>query len=593
VEGSADRRFVARVEFDAPDGLIWLWDALTGELLRVLEGHGGAVLSVAWSPSGAQLASGSGDKTVRIWDAATGKSARVLDGHGYLVTSVAWSPSGAQLASGSDDKTVRIWDAATGKSARVLEGHGGSVNSVAWSPSGAQLASGSFDKTVRIWDAATGRSAQVLEGHGRSVNSVAWSPSGAQFASGSGDNTVRIWDAATGKSARVLEGHGNVVTSVAWSPSGAQLASMDESGVLIAWDAVTGKPVARLQPPAYKLSGVGCLFIAAYQIGNVEFGSEVLVRFIPLAGAAPIASTQFRSAKVVLLGESNVGKSTLANYLATGKDEDQPSTHGMKIWPLAPEALVPGDRAPEGEEREFLLWDLGGQEDYQLIHQMFLHDTRIALFLMDAGRGHDQFDDIAKWDKCLTTQLGRRDEAARRLLLHSKFDLASKDAAPIDFQRVKAILGEGFEDFKRISTKPGFEAHMLDFKQTLSRLIDWPNTPIFTNFKTRADAYAAVTQARDAGKLFLSVKELEDRLRTGADFDKRDFDRAIRQMSEQGRVVELDDPLHGRRLILRIEEIEAYAGSLIQMAKNNLRGIPAIGVDQIFSLGTKWHEDKL
>jgi WD40 repeat protein len=77
---------------------------------------------------------------------------QALEGHGGSVYSVAFSPNGQQLALGSDDRTVRVWDASTGRCLQTLEGHGGSVYSVAFSHNGQQLASGSSDRTVRVWD---------------------------------------------------------------------------------------------------------------------------------------------------------------------------------------------------------------------------------------------------------------------------------------------------------------------------------------------------------------------------------------------------------------------------------------------------------
>ena len=85
------------------------------------------VNSVAFSPDGQRLASGSGDKTVKIWDSATGKELFALKGHADPVTSVAFSPDGQRLASGSRDQTVKIWDSATGKELFALKGHAGSV----------------------------------------------------------------------------------------------------------------------------------------------------------------------------------------------------------------------------------------------------------------------------------------------------------------------------------------------------------------------------------------------------------------------------------------------------------------------------------
>ena len=134
--------------------------------MQTLEGHGGWVNSVAFSPDGRQIVSGSGDGTVKVWDRESGACAQTLKGHGGWVPSVAFSPDGRQIVSGSGDGTVKVWDRESGACTQTLDGHGGWVNSVAFSPDGRQIVSGSGDGTVKVWDRESGVCAQTLEGHG-------------------------------------------------------------------------------------------------------------------------------------------------------------------------------------------------------------------------------------------------------------------------------------------------------------------------------------------------------------------------------------------------------------------------------------------
>ncbi|KAG8940093.1 hypothetical protein FRC03_005795, partial [Tulasnella sp. 419] len=97
-------------------------------MLFLLRGHTGQVNSVAFSPDGTQIASGSNDTTVAIWDAQTGNLLRRLRNSTSWLTSLAVAflqADGTQIASGSDDRAVVIWDAQTGNLLRTLKGHTG------------------------------------------------------------------------------------------------------------------------------------------------------------------------------------------------------------------------------------------------------------------------------------------------------------------------------------------------------------------------------------------------------------------------------------------------------------------------------------
>jgi len=92
------------------------------------------------------------DKTIRLWEVTTGKELRRFEGHSSWVTSVAFSPDGRYILSGSKDKTLKLWEVSTGRELRRFEGHSDSVNSVAFSPDGRYILSGSSDSTIRLWE---------------------------------------------------------------------------------------------------------------------------------------------------------------------------------------------------------------------------------------------------------------------------------------------------------------------------------------------------------------------------------------------------------------------------------------------------------
>ena len=129
-----------------------LWDTNTGEPITTLIGHTDRIYTVAFSPDGSTLASGSRDDTVRLWDTNTGELKATLIGHAFGVRSVTFSPDGRIVVSGGEDNTVRLWDAATGYSIDTLTGHTDWVTSVAFSPDGTTLTTGSQDGTILFWD---------------------------------------------------------------------------------------------------------------------------------------------------------------------------------------------------------------------------------------------------------------------------------------------------------------------------------------------------------------------------------------------------------------------------------------------------------
>jgi WD40 repeat protein len=248
----------------------------------------GAVISVAYSPDGRLLATGSSNGEIKIWSADDYQEILCCRGHQAWVMSLSFSPDGRSLASASDDHLVKIWDLPTGNCLNTYTEHTDSVNAVKFHPNGRTIASGGQDATIRFWDlsatvpligvAGLGYEAEILpspptplpslgegsqsrriwrgEGYHPSIQqrsliktlvgheggrvwSIDFSPDGELLVSGSEDRTIRIWDAATGACLAVWLAHEHWVRSVVFSPDGKRIASSSFDRTIKIWDART------------------------------------------------------------------------------------------------------------------------------------------------------------------------------------------------------------------------------------------------------------------------------------------------------------------------------------------------------------------
>jgi dipeptidyl aminopeptidase/acylaminoacyl peptidase len=223
--------------------VVVLWDTAAGRPVRTLAGHQKMVLSVAFSPDGKQVLTGSADAAAVLWDTNTGRQIRTFKGHKGAITSVAFSPDGKQVLTGSADRTAILWKAESGEPIHTLQGHTREIMAVAYSPDGAALATASADRSAALWEAATGKQTFVLRGHREEVACIAFSPDGRQAATGSYDDSAILWDATTGKRVRTAARHGNDIYSITFTPDGRRVVTGEREELVMAWDLATGQKV--------------------------------------------------------------------------------------------------------------------------------------------------------------------------------------------------------------------------------------------------------------------------------------------------------------------------------------------------------------
>jgi hypothetical protein len=264
------------------DGIVKVWDRITGEERLTLEGHEGPYSSVAISPDGRTIGSG-GDGTIRLWDAITGEQEMILEpGLDPLspgINPLAFAPDGRALAS-SDRGRIRLWDVVTGqeRASLTLPGRGGISLPLAFVADGRTLVSivPGFPEVETagfiLWDLVN-REYEVIEG-GEDWLSVAVTRDGRTVATGSaGGGVVQFWDLGTGTAQRLV-GHRGHVWGLAFSPNEEVLASASWDGTVRLWDAATGKRLAVLQ-------GLDRFYSVAFAdegrtlvAGGMDFGDE-------------------------------------------------------------------------------------------------------------------------------------------------------------------------------------------------------------------------------------------------------------------------------------------------------------------------------
>jgi len=573
-----------------------IWDLEKGEYQASLKGHTDRVNSVAITPNGKRILSASEDKTIRVWDAQTGQELTILEGHKKGVMEITVLSDGQKAVSGSDDKTLKLWDINSVKCIKTFEGHIDEVQCVAVTKNGKYAVSGSGDKTIKYWNLETGECLKTLTGHTDDVSSIQVTPDGRYAVSGSCDKTIKLWDLETGNCVGTYEGHQNRILSVAISPDGTLIASTSfRDFTLRLWDLKSGSCVQIIHEEGYfpfisvAFSPDGSRLIAGTGSDSIPFSGVCPIYIYRLTGIKPASTPEitrrYINAKVVLLGESGIGKSGLAHRLIEDKFVQTHSTHGMNVWRLD----LPVE-THDTLEREALLWDLAGQEDYRLIHQLFLEETALALLLINPQKD-DPFAEAADWLKALRSAVcfKAQNREAVKLLISARIDVGN---IRISRQKIKRFLSEhGFSDYLETSAKRGDNCsdslnngQSSELKQLIARHIPWDTLPWTSTPRLLNELKNAVMRMKEKGNVrLLRFPELVQRLEQALpdhNFDESDARTAVTLLANHGLVMPFK---FGDLVLLQPEILNGYASAIIRSARSHTDEIGCVSEMDVFA----------
>lgn len=437
---------------------------------------------VKWSATGELLAIINKYDKAEILHPTTGEPATMLG----QANALDFSPEGSRLAV-LDGRSLTIHSVGAVFDRRDMTIPPGvttgftstSVCKIAFSPNGQLLACTSKTCTVLIVDTARMKVIQELVGHSNIIVDLAWIAPDI-LATAARDNTIRIWRAADGDEVRRLESSGNI-DGICHAARHDLLAGWTRDEYFIwsttEWDLRWQGPLPTRGDLGYRyVSASRCSTLLARLDGPSVTDITFSRRWDASAGDKPGSVSTYTNAKVLLLGDTGVGKSGLALVLAGESFRPTESTHARHIWTMPSAGLGEGAES----QREVLLWDLAGQPGYRIVHQLHLADAAAALILFDSRSETAPLAGIGHWARALAnaqvSTVASRDSLPT-FLVAARTD---RGVVSVSNERLAELVEEfGFRGYLSTSALEGWGVDEL--RSAVLAAIDWARIPVVTS----------------------------------------------------------------------------------------------------------------
>jgi WD40 repeat protein/nucleotide-binding universal stress UspA family protein len=609
----------------------------------------GQPVSVALSPAGDRLALSVGQKLTVSTISDRSCSEPLLRLACALAPGLTWSPAGDKLAYRDEDGKGRLLDLsgrppAHGEAAQAETL--GMTSAMAFAPDGDRLATLSPSLPDRmtltalrpgqenVWECVLTRNRVSSPGAER-VN-LAWSPDGRFLACTTGTSTVWLIKADNGQLVGQFDNHSLTVTGLSWVDDDWVL-SASEDATLQLWRQdgsapstvvetipAAGMVFVREQSTALIWSAEGELF--AWSLADVPTqlwhrnppSRSVAAHFTRLAvsaannlmalvdpGAtelilvsdwdktsnAPAATTTYANAKVLLLGDSGVGKSALGMVLAGEAFQATESTHGRRIWRLA--ATEEPDNF--GDDREVLVWDLAGQPGYRIVHQLHLGGAAVTLILFDSRSETSPLAGVRHWARAVRHAHPVTAGGLTTFLVAARTD---RGGVTVSTERRQQVMADfALDDYFESSAKEGTGVELL--RSRLLAAIGWDQIPKITSTALFAEAKRFVVEQKSSGNLLTPLDELSRAFQTAvpggpellkaelqildlSDADAQEASSAALTAVFEGCVARLESAGLVKRLkfwdfvLLQPELLDAYASAIVNAARDEPDGLGSI-----------------
>ncbi len=379
--------------------------------------------------------------------------------------------------------------------------------------------------------------------------------------------------------------HDDAVNAVSFSSDGRLLVTTTRDGVVHFWRTRDWTKVGQLNEAVGRTWLSGAAVASDDRLATVcDGGRNVRVWRMDLdallGDEATTSTVRTTSAKVVLLGEGSVGKTCLATRICEDTyPEDPGSTLGMKLFTVPVSRLAEAEAEDEdAEQRELVFWDLGGQSEYRLIHRLFMKNTNLALVLVEPRRDSSAAE-AERWNAELDQQIGG---TFARLLVGSKLDDA---AAPARREEMEA-LAQRLGCVAYLPSSAKIPRGIPELNAAILEQIPWETLSTVSHSHLLDAVTDAVDRMRTEGRTYVTLDALRRELeRDDVDFSPRDLPATLVHLEREGRLARARMQNGADAIVLRLEDVERYASSVIVAARENPRGVPAVDYAFLLSEG--------